>query len=45
MLQLILLQIGGEDGKNIDFYGKIYVFPLIPANLQPSKYKHKNLFI
>jgi hypothetical protein len=25
-----LLQLGGEEGKNIDFYGKIDVFPSSP---------------
>jgi hypothetical protein len=29
LLQLILLQIGGEEGKNIDFYGKKKFFSLL----------------
>jgi hypothetical protein len=39
-----LLQPGGEEGKNINFWGKEKVFPSFPANLQSTTHKRKNLF-
>jgi hypothetical protein len=45
LLQLILLQIGGEEEKNNDFYGKIDVFPLFPANLQPTIQAQKFVYL